>query len=277
MKISQLQVRCEPRPSNPPPSYRRVISFSQEVDEDPFGANNPLFTSSKTRRIEPHVTLVHTDLPQVLENEYGGFLNVRIIEDFTSYVDVCFREFGDRVRHWTTFNEANIFVFGGYDAGNTPPSRCSSPFGFINCTKGNSTTEPYIAAHHILLAHAYAVKLYKENYKAKQRGLVGINLLSYHFAPLTDTREDILACQRAYDFLIGWFMHPLTYGDYPEIMKKNVGNRIPVFTKKESKLLKGSFDFIGVNYYYIQKVKDNSMSLTKTPRDLFADMAVKWI
>ncbi|XP_021775387.1 cyanidin 3-O-glucoside 5-O-glucosyltransferase (acyl-glucose)-like [Chenopodium quinoa] len=265
-------------------AYRFSISWSRLIPDGRGAVNfkglryyNNLINELISHGIEPHVTLVHTDLPQVLENEYGGFLNVRIIEDFTSYVDVCFREFGDRVRHWTTFNEANIFVFGGYDAGNTPPSRCSSPFGFINCTKGNSTTEPYIAAHHILLAHAYAVKLYKENYKAKQRGLVGINLLSYHFAPLTDTREDILACQRAYDFLIGWFMHPLTYGDYPEIMKKNVGNRIPVFTKKESKLLKGSFDFIGVNYYYIQKVKDNSMSLTKTPRDLFADMAVKWI
>lgn len=85
-------------------------------------------------------------------------------EDYTSYVDVCFREFGDRVRHWTTFNEANIFVIGGYDVGITPPSRCSSPFG-IHCTGGNSTTEPYVVAHIILLAHAYAVRIYKEKYQ----------------------------------------------------------------------------------------------------------------
>ncbi|KAK9933188.1 hypothetical protein M0R45_020392 [Rubus argutus] len=44
-------------------------------------------------------------------------------------------------------------------------------------------------------------------------------------------------------------MDPLTNGDYPKIMKSLVGDRLPRFTKEESKLLKGSFDFIGLNYY----------------------------
>uniref|UniRef100_A0A803MPD2 Uncharacterized protein n=1 Tax=Chenopodium quinoa TaxID=63459 RepID=A0A803MPD2_CHEQI len=117
-------------------------------------------------RIQPHVTLIHSDLPQVLEDEYEGFLSPRIIEDFTAYVDVCFREFGDRVQHWTTFYEANIFPLGGYDAGITPPARCSYPFGLVNCTIGNSTTEPYVVAHQILLAHASAARIYKEKYQA---------------------------------------------------------------------------------------------------------------
>lgn len=42
-------------------------------------------------------------------------------KDFTAYADVCFREFGDRVLHWTTVNEANIFALGGYDQGIIPP------------------------------------------------------------------------------------------------------------------------------------------------------------
>lgn len=40
------------------------------------------------------------------------------------------------------------------------------------------------------------------------------------------------------------------HGDYPEIMKKNVGLRLPSFTKAESKLVKGSIDFLGINFYY---------------------------
>ncbi|GJW72815.1 beta-glucosidase 11-like protein isoform X2, partial [Tanacetum coccineum] len=86
-------------------------------------------------------------------------------KDFIAYADVCFSEFGDRVKHWTTFNEANVFTLGGYDVGFSPPGRCSSPFGIINCTRGDSTSEPYIAAHNLLLAHASAVKLYREKYK----------------------------------------------------------------------------------------------------------------
>ena len=86
-------------------------------------------------------------------------------KDYQAYVDVCFREFGDRVLHWTTFNEANVYSLGGYDLGFTPPNRCSSPFGVLNCTHGNSSHEPYLVAHHLLLAHASAVRLYRKKYK----------------------------------------------------------------------------------------------------------------
>lgn len=76
---------------------------------------------------------------------------------------MCFREFGDRVKHWTTISEANAFSLSGYDWGVTPPRRCSYPYG--NCSRGDSTTEAYIAAHHILLSHASAYRLYEKNYK----------------------------------------------------------------------------------------------------------------
>lgn len=87
--------------------------------------------------------------------------------DFTAYADVCFREFGDRVSSWSTINEPNIFAVGGYDQGVVPPGRCSYPFGFGNCSIGNSSTEPYLAAHNMLLAHASAVRLYKNRYQVQ--------------------------------------------------------------------------------------------------------------
>lgn len=70
------------------------------------------------------------------------------------------------------------------------------------------------------------------------------------------------------------FLNPLVYGDYPEIMKKNAGTRIPTFTKIESREVKGSFDFLGVNHYATAQVKDMSISLQMDSRDLLADMAV---
>lgn len=46
------------------------------------------------------------------------------------------------------------------------------------------------------------------------------------------------------------FLHPLTYGDYPQSMKSLVGDRLPKFTKSESQMLKQySFDYLGINYY----------------------------
>lgn len=44
-------------------------------------------------------------------------------------------------------------------------------------------------------------------------------------------------------------MGPITNGDYPESMKKNVGDRLPTFTKDEQNKVKGSIDFLGLNYY----------------------------
>lgn len=44
-------------------------------------------------------------------------------------------------------------------------------------------------------------------------------------------------------------MDPLIRGDYPLSMRRLVGNRLPRFTKEQSELVKGAFDFIGINYY----------------------------
>lgn len=114
------------------------------------------------------------------EWEYCHFCKCR--KDFVAYADVCFREFGDRVLHWTTFNEPNVFVMFGYDSGILAPNRCSSPFG-INCTRGNSSTEPYTAAHNILLAHTSSAKLYLRRYKVSQDLLSLHYMLQYKEAP----------------------------------------------------------------------------------------------
>ena len=39
------------------------------------------------------------------------------------------------------------------------------------------------------------------------------------------------------------------FGDYPFIMKALTRDGLPKFTNMEKNLVKGSFDFIGVNYY----------------------------
>ncbi|KAF8401468.1 hypothetical protein HHK36_012407 [Tetracentron sinense] len=262
--------------------YRFSISWSRLIPNgrgpvNPKGLQyyNNLINELISHGIQPHVTLFHSDLPQVLEDEYGGWLSQKIVKDFTAYADVCFREFGDRVSYWTTVNEANVFVLGGYDLGYTPPQRCSSPFGFMNCANGNSTWEPYLAAHNILLAHASAARLYKNKYQAWQHGFIGISLYTFWFIPLTNATEDVLATQRANDFYVGWFLNPLVFGDYPNIVKENVGSRLPSFTPQQSEQVKGSFNFLGLNHYLSLYVKDNSNSLKIDQRDFDADMAAK--
>ncbi|XP_061347337.1 hydroxyisourate hydrolase-like isoform X1 [Gastrolobium bilobum] len=265
-------------------AYRFSISWSRLIPNgrgpvNPKGLEyyNNLINELISKGIQPHATLHNFDLPQALEDEYGGWVSRNIIRDFTDYAEVCFREFGDRVLYWTTVNEPNVFALGGYDQGNSPPQRCSLPFCTTNSTRGNSTSEPYLAVHHILLSHSSAVRLYRRKYRAEQHGFVGISVYVFGFLPLTNREKDMEATQRARDFQVGWIMEPLFHGDYPNSMKANAGARIPAFTNRESKQVKGSYDFIGVIHYNNINVTDNTDALKTKLRDYSADMAAQLI
>ncbi|KAL3596385.1 hypothetical protein D5086_008022 [Populus alba] len=97
-------------------------------------------------------------------------------------------------------------------------------------------------------------------YKAKQKGKIGITLQSNWFVPLSNSKEDLEAVSRALDFNLGWFMSPLTSGEYPSSMRSLVGERLPKFSKKQAGSIKGSFDFIGLNYYSANYVAHKSQS-----------------
>ncbi|KAG5007541.1 hypothetical protein JHK85_026083 [Glycine max] len=184
-------------------------------------------------------------------------------KDFADYAEFCFKTFGDRVKNWMTFNEPRVVAALGYDNGFFAPGRCSKEYG--NCTAGNSGTEPYIVAHNLILSHAAAVQRYRAKYQEKQKGRIGILLDFVWYEPLTRSKADNFAAQRARDFHIGWFIHPLVYGEYPKTIQNIVGNRLPKFTSEEVKIVKGSIDFVGINQYTTFFIYDPHQSKPKVP------------
>jgi beta-glucosidase len=80
-----------------------------------------------TNGITPVVTLYHWDIPQTLEDRYGGMLNKdAYTPDFVNYARVCFERFGDRVKHWITYNEPGVYTLAGYTASVHAPARSSN-------------------------------------------------------------------------------------------------------------------------------------------------------
>ncbi|GAB4830914.1 Beta-glucosidase 47 [Ancistrocladus abbreviatus] len=152
-------------------SYRFSISWAIILPKGRYGIvnlagidfYNKLIDALLQKGIEPLVTLCHFDIPQELEDRYGGWLSPKLKEDFGYYADICFKFFGDRVKYWVTFNEPNVLAINGYRHGVYPPGRCSGLFG--NCTEGDSEKEPFLAAHNIILAHVAAVDLYRTKYQ----------------------------------------------------------------------------------------------------------------
>ncbi|KAF7110155.1 hypothetical protein CFC21_110306 [Triticum aestivum] len=232
-------------------AYRFSISWSRifrngigRFNKDGVDYYHRLIDYMLANNITPYVVLYHYDLPEVLNNQYNGWLSPKVVPDFMAFADFCFKTYGNRVKNWFTINEPRMMAWHGYGDGFFAPGRCTGcRFG------GNSATEPYIAGHHLILAHAAAVQVYRDKYQRRQNGTIGILLDFVWYEPLTYTVEDEYATHRAREFTLGWYMHPITFGHYPETMRKLVGSRLPNFTAEQSKLVQGSADIIGVNHY----------------------------
>ncbi|PWA55649.1 furcatin hydrolase [Artemisia annua] len=222
---------------------------------------NMLINELLANQIEPFVTLFHWDLPNALEEEYMGFLSSKIVDDFVAYADICFWEFGDRVKNWVTLNEPHRFTLSGYVQGTWAPGRGG------NNEDGDAQTEPYTVAYNLLNCHAAAYRKYNEDYKGIQKGRVGITLDCSYLQPYrgSQNQDDVQAVKNGYDFMFGWFMEPLTRGTWPESMQTYAqsatpdypdGRVLPKFSSDQVTKLIDSYDFLGINYYtasYVRK------------------------
>ncbi|KAG5177022.1 beta-glucosidase, family GH1 [Tribonema minus] len=240
-------------------NYRLSISWSriQPTGRGPINAEgvafyNDLINCLLAHGVEPLITLYHWDLPQALEDELGGWQNREIAPTFCDYARLCFELFGDRVKNWLTFNEPWCVCLLGYGTGEHAPG--------ITCDDGSKV---YMAAHNVLRAHAAAVDIYRREYKAQQGGVIGITLNCNWNEPVPD--KDPAAAQRNADaahrilmWSLGWFADPIWRGEYPPEMRQRCGDRLPAFTDEEKALLKGSSDFLGLNHYFSDFVKDST-------------------
>ncbi|XP_058200436.1 beta-glucosidase 12-like isoform X2 [Rhododendron vialii] len=276
-------------------SWSRILPGGEirgGVNQEGIKFYHDLIDELLSNGITPFVTLFHWDLPQALENKYMGFLSTQIVKDFRDYANLCFSVYGGKVKNWITLNEPVMYCCCGYADGRhapgrgpassstTPPNssstnslaegheiftgillpRCQAtePAGNGGSSdNGDPGREPYIVARNLLLAHAAAVKLYKDNFQGIQKGQIGIVLVSNWFLPWdADSEEDEAAVRRALDFMLGWFMEPLIRGAYPQNMIDYVDeDRLPSLKVPGCPYeVKGSYDFIGINYYTAQYV-----------------------
>lgn len=244
-------------------AYRFSISWSRVI---PLGGRNDpvneaglqyyinLVDECHANGIVPMVTIFHWDLPQGLYDRYGGFLNKEeYVQDYVNYARVLFKAMGSKVKHWITYNEPWCSSILGYHIGQFAPGHTSdrnkSPIG-------DSATEPWRVGHACLVSHGAAVKVYREEFKPRDGGSIGIVLNGDWVMPWdANDPEDVEACERRLEFWIGWFADPIYKGDYPASMRKQLGDRLPKFTDEERALVQGSNDIYGMNHYCANYIK----------------------
>ena len=166
-------------------SYRFSVSWPRlfpkgrgEVNEAGVKFYSDLIDELLKYGIEPMLTMYHWDLPQVLQDEIGGWESREIIDAFEGYARLLYERYGDRVKLWATFNETIVFTGLGYLTGMHPPG-VKDPKRAIQ------------ACHHVFIAHARAVETFR---KMGVQGQIGfVNVLQPN-DPITNSAEDVKAC-----------------------------------------------------------------------------------
>ena len=192
---------------------------------------------SRAAGIEPVLTLYHWDLPQALQDAYGGWESREIIADFDRYCTTLFRRFAGRVKYWCTLNEMSHDFQRAYLLGLHPPGvRDARRF--------------YAAVHIALLANAQVIRSFRTHVPDGRIGPVFPYMPAY---PASSRPEDVLAFENAETFLQHWWLDPYLRGHYPDAAWDWLQARglAPTMGDGDAELLAAAHpDFLGVNYYF---------------------------
>ena len=227
-------------------TYRFSIAWTRilpngygEVNPKGIEFYNKVIDKLLSYGIEPFVDLYHWDMPQCL-NEQGGWLNPDFPKWFEDYAKVCFEAFGDRVKLWSTFNEAQISIHNGY-VGNTFPPYDLGMAKYLQ------------ASLNCILAHFRAVRMYKSMNLGGKIGMVNAIL---SVTPIQLCKEDLFACQLHMDHYVGWWLEPALEGTFPQSLLREVpeiANNMPEGFQKELDKWFVPMDFAGLNYYMTKR------------------------
>ncbi len=249
-------------------AYRLSIAWPRILPEG-TGAVNPaglgfydrLVDALLEAGIQPWVTLYHWDLPYALYLR-GGWLNPDMPEYFAEYTRVVVQALGDRVQHWMTVNEPQVFVGMGLHEGVHAP-------GWKLDFK-----ETLLAAHHVLLAHGRAVQTLRAY--SPQPCQIGAAPVGVTFIPASEKPEDIEAARRVmFSVSAGnlwnntWWADPMLWGRYPEDGLQAYRDAVPAFSAAEMETIGQPLDFYGANIYHALPVRagaDGQPEVLRHPR-----------
>ncbi len=131
--------------------------------------------------IDPYITLFHWDYPYELYCR-GGWLNPDSSDWFGDYTSVVVKKLSDRVSHWMTLNEPQVYLGAGHQDGRHAPGL---QLDF---------REVLQATHNSLLAHGKSVMAIRAN--AVQKPVVGFAPIgSVHF-PASSDPADVEAARK---------------------------------------------------------------------------------
>jgi len=200
-----------------------------------------LLDSMLDHGLTPWVTMFHWDLPQTLEDDFGGWRDRRTADAFATYADTIVKAYGDKVKNWITLNEIDCFTRMGYGIGMKAPGLKLSQ-QIVNQTH-----------HTALLAHGHGVRAVREFGGRGAR--VGITDVPLGAIPFTETPADIEAARRQFIANNTRILEPIFKGRYEPAYLKAAGKDAPVFEPGDLAHISRPTDFLGLNVYWASFVR----------------------
>ena len=253
-------------------AWTRIFTFGTAADgtltcrENPQGIAfyNALIDELLAHHITPFITLYHWDLPYAL-HQRGGWLNPASPCWFQDYARAIAKHFGDRVKHFITFNEPSVFVGLGYREGVHAP-------GYRLDTRDLLTI-----GHHVHLAHGKAVRALRELAKDAK---VGITLATSPVLPEDKSPQAVEKARDSYfsfctDTAVwqeSFWLDPIALGHYPEQLLKDRPDFAASLTKEAMELISTKIDFVGLNIYYGKLPRTQTPSLGGAHTDIGWDV-----
>ncbi len=198
--------------------------------------------------IAPWVTLFHWDFPLDLYHR-GGWLNRDSADWFADYTTHVVARLSDRVKHWMTLNEPQVYIGAGHHEGRHAPG---DRLAF---------KEVLLAGHHTLLAHGKSVQAIRA--ATRQPCRVGYAPVAMSKMPLDPSsaadvaaaRRRMFSCQAETAWTNTWWMDPAFLGHYPDDGLEFFGKNAPTVQAGDLETIHQPLDFCGVNIYQGQYVK----------------------
>jgi len=231
-------------------SYRFSIAWPRvqptgqgPVNAPGLGFYRALAEGLRERGIEPIATLYHWDLPQALQDE-GGWASRDTALRFAEYAAICGEALGDVVTQWITHNEPWVVAFLGHAAGVKAPGIRDWPTAVR-------------VSHHLLLSHGLATQALRGSVGSSANVGIALNLAPVHAAGPGEDHEG--AARRMDGHLNRWFLDPILRGRYPSDMldvyeRMGAGALGSEFRNGDLPAIAEPIDFLGVNYYFPQRV-----------------------
>ena len=237
-------------------AYRMSISWSRvlaegtgKVNEKGLDFYDKLINTLLENGIQPWVTLFHWDYPHPLFCR-GGWLNRDSSDWFAEYTKLIVDKLSDRVTHWMTQNEPQVYINSGHRTGEHAPGL---KLGIKDIHR---------AIHNSLIAHGKAVQVIRAN--AKTTPKIGIAPVGITKIPATESTEDIEAAKNCM-FSVKknnfwnntWYVDPMIFGRYPEDGIMLYEKEMTCVQDGDLEIICQPLDFYGVNIYYAEKIRSN--------------------